>query len=115
MNIRESTPRTAEFLLSEGNGQISREVVTLDALVEALPAGQVLGKLTANSRYVPYDAVATDGSQTAAALLYAPAAASDDTQQVTVIARHAEASAELVVGADSGAVDDLDAVGIIIR
>ncbi|MDU0792209.1 head decoration protein, partial [Pseudomonas aeruginosa] len=44
-----------EFLLSEGAGSISREQVTLAATAKALPAGQVLGIVTASGQYAPYD------------------------------------------------------------
>lgn len=36
-----------------------------------IPSGTVLGKVTANGRYGPYDDTATDGRQTAAGLLFA--------------------------------------------
>lgn len=35
-----------EFVLSEGNGSISRKIITLAILAAALPAGQVLGQIT---------------------------------------------------------------------
>ena len=46
MTILESKPRTAEFLLSEGNGEISREVITINASAGKLAAGTVLAKIT---------------------------------------------------------------------
>ncbi len=42
-----------EFLLSEGAGSISREQVTLAATAKALPAGQVLGIVTASANTRP--------------------------------------------------------------
>ncbi len=64
---------TAEFLESEAPGKLSRDVVpvTVGAGV-TLPAGLVLGKITATSKYVAYNNGASDGSETAAGILYAP-------------------------------------------
>ncbi|WP_259398032.1 head decoration protein, partial [Burkholderia cepacia] len=70
---------TAEFLVSEGNGQISRERIVVKAGA-ALPAGQVLG-VTSTGEYAPYDNAANDGSEVAAAVLYAPLAASDASRR----------------------------------
>jgi hypothetical protein len=62
---------TGEFLLSEGNGGISRATVTVTVAASTrLQAGHVLGKLTATGKYVPYDNVGADGSETAAGVLY---------------------------------------------
>lgn len=38
-----------------------------------IPSGTVLGKITATGLYGPYDGAATDGTETAACLLYADA------------------------------------------
>jgi len=58
------------YLISEGNGDISREVVTLAAGNGVVRAGTVLATLTATGAYVPYDNAGTDGSETAAAILW---------------------------------------------
>ena len=50
MNIQTEAVHTAEFLLSEGNREISREAITV-AAGDALPAGQVLGIQTASGHY----------------------------------------------------------------
>jgi hypothetical protein len=50
--------RNYAFLLSEANGTLSREVVTMlqDASkTQPCVAGTVLGMITANSKYTPYD------------------------------------------------------------
>lgn len=47
MTILQSTSRTAAFLLSEGNGEISREVVVINATAGKLAAGTLLAKITA--------------------------------------------------------------------
>lgn len=104
-----------EFLLSEGTGSISREQVTLAATDVALPAGQVLGIVTASGEYAPYDNAATDGSEVAAAILYAPKPASTGPQAATVVARLAEVIDVALTGLDSAARADLKARNIIIR
>lgn len=104
-----------EFLLSEGAGSISREQVTLAATDVALPAGQVLGIVTASGEYAPYDNAATDGSEVAAAILYAPKPASTGPQAATVVARLAEVIDVALTGLDSAARADLKARNIIIR
>jgi hypothetical protein len=50
MNIQTEAVPTAEFLLSEGNREISREAITV-AAGDALPAGQVLGIQTTSGHY----------------------------------------------------------------
>lgn len=68
--------RNYTFLLSEANGTLSREKVTLlqDATnAQPVLPGTVLGKITASGKYTPYDdAVAglvAAGATTAAAIL----------------------------------------------
>ncbi|CAG2126905.1 hypothetical protein LMG31506_00231 [Cupriavidus yeoncheonensis] len=106
---------TAEFLLSEAEGMYSREQVTLAAGSPALPAGQLLGKVTATSKYVAYDNSATDGSQTAVAILYAPAPDLTADQKITIIARQAEVAAYALTGLDTPARADMVAAGIVVR
>lgn len=107
--------RVAEFLLSEANGERSREEITLAATTVKIEAGTVLGKVTATGHYAPYDAEATDGSETAAAILYATKPISTATQAATVIVRDAEVIEELLIGSDAAGVADLAALGIIVR
>lgn len=62
---------TGEFLLSEGEGTISRENVTFTAAASTrYQAGHVLAKLTATGKYVPYVNTGSDGGESAAAVLY---------------------------------------------
>ena len=58
-----------EFLLSEGNGDISREQVTIVSGTPALKAGRVLGKVTASGKYAAYDNTLANGTEVAAAIL----------------------------------------------
>ncbi len=62
----------ADFIATESPGYISRDtvVVTVPAST-ALSAGFVLAKLAATGRYVPYDNAGSDGSEVAAAILFA--------------------------------------------
>jgi hypothetical protein len=113
-NIMLETNHAAEFLISEGNGQISRETGAF-AAGDALPAGQVLGLVTATNQYAAYDDGESDGSQVAAAILYAPLAESDAVRTGAVIVRLAEVAGELLTGLDDAAKADLAARNIIVR
>lgn len=62
---------TAEFLLSESPGTLSRDTVTVTvAAATKLSPGRVLATLSATGVYVPYDNVGTDGSEEASGILY---------------------------------------------
>lgn len=113
MTILTQGHRTAEFLLSEGNGQRSREAATLAPSPAALPAGQLLA--TVGGKHVAYNPDGTDGSETVTAILYAAASASAADQPVTVIVRDAEVSAERLTGLDEAATAALAAQGVIVR
>src|SRR5262245_50746816 len=104
-----------EFLLSEGAGAISREQVTLAATAEALPAGLILGIVTASGEYAPYDNAATDGTEVAVAILYAPKPASTEPQAATVVARLAEVIDVSLTGLNDAARADFKARNIIVR
>lgn len=111
------TNHAGEFLLSEARGDRSREEVTILS-GENLLTGQVLGKVTASGKYVAYDDVAVDGSETAVAVLYRDTDASAADKEALVIMRDAEVSAaKLVWGAADSAAGtvDLAASGVIAR
>jgi len=65
----EEPARTGEFLLSEAEGTRSRERVTV-AQGHTLQPGTVLGVIAATGEYAPFDPTATDGTETAAGVLY---------------------------------------------
>ena len=72
------------FLVWEASRDYCREVVTLDA--GELEAGTVLGRITVGGKYVAYNPAASDGSQTAAAVLWDKADASaGDVAAVAVV------------------------------
>jgi hypothetical protein len=114
MTIKHEPNHTAEFLVSEGNGQVSREAITV-AAGDALPAGQVLGLQTGTGMYAAYDDVAEDGTEVAAAVLYAPLAASDESRPAVGIVRLAEVSAQRLTGLGLDGAADLATRDIIVR
>lgn len=75
-----------EFILSEVDPEISREVVTL-ASGQDLAAGAVLGQKTADGEYAEHDPAAGDGTETAVAILYDSEDTVDGAAKVTVVAR----------------------------
>lgn len=203
------TLHQGEFIVSEANGTRSREQVTLAILAAALPAGQVLGKISkagtatatalagntgdgvfgaitvgagaktgsyrlfitaaaANAgtfqledpdgvlvetgtvgvafnsggvaftladgatdfavgdgfsiavaagagTYAAYNPAGTNGTEVAAAILYAPAPISTATQKATVVVRDAEVDESLLTGLDAAGKTALTALGIVMR
>lgn len=108
--------RTADFILSEANGQRSRENALLAATLVTLAAGQLL-TLGANGKYVAYAGPGADPEAPikADAALYSNVPVSDEDQQIVVIARDAELAADLLVGLDAPAREALAVAGIIVR
>ena len=104
-----------EFLLSEGNGSISRDEVTVTQSGTALVSGTVMSRLTASGKWVPYDDVGTDGSEVASGILYTELGAATGDVKAVVITRHAEVNQAELTGFNANARADLAAVGIIVR
>lgn len=106
---------TGEFIVSEGNGSISREQIVIAAASPAMVAGTVLGKITATGKYAPYNNANADGTQTAVAILYdnIPDSASD--QKATAIVRLAEVQQSELTGYDAAAGAELALTHIIVR
>ena len=104
-----------EFIISEGNGWISREAVTIVS-GQTLVAGTVLGKITASGKYAVYNNGAVDGTETAAGILYddVDASAADVTGAV-MIARMAEVNGDELTSNDANGTADLLALDIIVR
>lgn len=119
--------RAGAFLVSEGNGHISRDQVTIHGGYTGAPslikAGTVLGKITSGGKYTPSPNTGSDGSQTAVAVLFDDVDVSATDVLATVISREAEVRASDLLY--EGTVDDdtkkgtkatqLAAVGIIVR
>lgn len=124
MTTLTETGHAAGFLLSEANGNRSRDTITV-ASGQNLKAGAVLGKITSGSptgEYKYYDNGASDGSQAAAAILLDDVDASAGDVKAAAILRDAEVNGDELVY-DSGqndaakiaALADLLALGILVR
>jgi len=107
-------------LVSEGNGNISREEILVD--VGVLKAGTVLGKITATNKYVQVDLSAVDGSEVADAVLFQAVDATAADVRAAAHVRLCEVNgAELVypTGATQGDIDTINAAlavkNIIVR
>ena len=85
-----------EFVVSEGNGKISRETITVLS-GQNLEAGAVLGKVTASGKYKALDPAAVDGSEAAAGILYDAVDASAADAEGVAIVRLAEVNAAELV------------------
>jgi hypothetical protein len=85
---------TGHFLLSEASGSRSRDVVTLAAGSGSLASGTVLGRITASKTFVAHDPAATDGRETACAILLGSVAVTADADvDAVAITRDAEVKA----------------------
>lgn len=106
-NILEQDVRTtAHYLMSEANGRLSREQIIIASGAGKLVAGTVLGQVTASKKYVPIDPEATDGSQTAKAVLFEGCDATTADVRRTITARSSEVVAGALVW--PSAADDAD-------
>ncbi len=92
-------PHKGEFIVSEGNGSISREVITILS-GRTLHPGAVLGKVTASGKYRDLDPSASDGSEVAAAILHDAADASAGDISAVAIVRLAEINAAEILWPD---------------
>jgi hypothetical protein len=120
--ITEEDVYAGEFLISEGNGAISRDSIVIVSGAGVLEAGAVLGKVTASGKYIAYDNAATNGSEVAAAVLFSKVDATSADTDGVAITRSAEVKSDLLVygsaqngAAKTAAVADLKAAGIIAR
>ena len=112
-----------EFLMTEANGQRSRDSITIASGAGVIAPGTVLGKITASGKYLASAVSATDGSQTPVAIaLYGCDATTRDVA-VAAITRDAEVNGKILIwhpdrdqaGEKAAAQADLAAVGIIVR
>jgi len=109
------TKRAGSFLLSEGNGHISRESITILSGEGVLAAGTVLGIDTVSGKYAAYDGAASDGTETAVGILYAQVDATDADAEGVAVVRHAEVIESELTGIDADGKTDLAAIQIIAR
>ena len=112
---------TGEYIVSEANGTLSRDVVTL-ITGQNLQPGAVLGKITASGKYTLLAPAAGDGSQAAAAVLFAEVNATAADKAAVVTARDTEVAvaglawpAGITGGQKITATAELKALGIVIR
>jgi len=103
-----------EFIISSGNGSISREGITVLS-GQVLVAGQLVGKITASGKYKNYDDGTTGGSEVAAGILYAGVDASDGDAKGVIFARLGEVSGDALTGNNAAGTADLLALNIIVR
>ena len=115
MSTRFEGKYAAEFLLSEGNGSISREQVVIAAAAPAMVAGTVLGRITASGKFTAYNNANSDGTQTAVGVLYEAVPDSTSDQKAVAILRYAEVQQSELTGYDAAAKSELEALGIIVR
>ena len=111
--MKTEATRAGEFLVSEANGKRSRESIIVTG-GPYLP-GQVLGKITASGKYTAYAAGASDGTETAAGVLWDAADGSSADVSAVAVVRDAEVVESMLTGEDADAITDLAALGIIAR
>ncbi len=115
MTVLTEGKHPGEFIVSEGNGWISREAVTIVS-GQNLAAGTVLGKITASGKYAAYNDGAADGTETAAGILFDNVDASGgDVAGAVMIARLAEVNGDELTGNDANGTADLLALDIVVR
>ena len=90
MTVLVETRHPGEFILSEANGQRSREAIIIASGAGVIAAGTVLGKVTATAKYIASAIGATDGSETPAAVAIYGADATSADVTVSAIVRDAE-------------------------
>ena len=107
--------KTGEFILSEGDENISRDEITIAAAAPAMVAGQVLGKITATGKFVAYNNAATDGSDVAAGILYAAVPDKAVDQRAVAVTRLCEVKVGALTGLDAPGRADLLLLNIVVR
>ncbi|UYO50328.1 head decoration protein [Rhodopseudomonas palustris] len=91
MKVLTEKPHKGNFILSEdGEGRLSRDVITIAAGAGKLMPGTVLGEVTATEKFVPSPDTANDGSEKAKVVLIDEVDATTEDVKTTGIARHAE-------------------------
>lgn len=96
------------FIVSEANGHMSRETVTLSGATKVL-AGTVLGKITATGKYVPLDTGAADGSEVAVAVLFATKDVTSADKDALIMARLCEVNGSELIWPDGALTAEITA------
>jgi hypothetical protein len=119
MASQAETPATGSFIYSEARGTLSRENVTIVSGAGVLPAGRMLGKITASSKYTNYDDTLADGTQVAAGILYAEVDATSGDKAAVMICRNAEVVSSRVdcktAGHKAAGITDLAVTNVFFR
>ena len=100
MTIKTETPHAGGFIVSEPDINLSRRIVTIAAAAGALLAGTVLGKYSSGGDSGKYDQLtpgASNGLQTADAILFDAVDATDGDVEAVVIYRLASYNPNEVV------------------
>lgn len=88
----------ADVVKTEGPNRISRDEVVFASGEGAFVLGEVVGQLTAAPyKFAKFDTAASDGSQTAAAVLLQAVDATSADVRAVVLARHAEVVSQALV------------------
>lgn len=95
--LTENLKRTGHYLVSEANGYQSREAIVIASGSGKVRAGTVLGRITASKQYAPWSGAASDGSQTAAAILYADVDATTSAARGVGTVRTSEVQADVLI------------------
>ena len=91
--------RPLAFLLSEANGLLSRDTVTIVSGAGKLEAGMVIGKITASGKYTASpnaQVTGSEGAETASAILAYPVDATDADVTAVVVNKDAEAKSPML-------------------
>lgn len=108
------TYRTAEFLVSEANGYLSRDEVTITTADADWPAGTVLALVSGDYKVYEGDSTVA-GANDAVGILY-EAIGSGDTGNRTIINQDAEVELAALTTTDAtGLAASLAAIGIKAR
>lgn len=111
METKTEGARDLAFILSEGNGAISRDVVTIKSGAGKLEPGTVLGEITAETKYVKSpnaEVVGSEGAEVAKAILAYGVDATDADVEAVVVRRHAEVKEPMLIF--DASVDDANKV-----
>ncbi len=121
MPVKTEPVHTGEFIVSEGNNSISRELIELAPDLTLLP-GTVLGKNTASGVYAVLDPAADTGLQMAAGVLWDHVSTDATGGEAVIIARLAEVHQGLLIWPtdmteeqQATAVAELASLDIILR
>ena len=113
--------RASEYLVSEANGYRSREVGLITGGAK-YPPGTVLAKVTASGKLTLLAPTASDGSQTAVAILWAATDTTSSDVRQTITARDAEVNGNcltwptgITTAQQNAAIVALATQGIIVR